>query len=203
MLFAAFVIVGCSKNDGVSPQKPKGDSLKTPVDTAVTIKLSHDDSIHLAAIKLKQQYVATSVSGTNLILKFDENVDLFFSEEGYRKISAVHLLEDFKNSMLAGIDYTTVAEAGNTTLNWVDDNLNNVILKKVTDTVINHNKMVRINVHRPFTFFKICASNQQALNQQLLFTKKTNDSVTFKSYSYYNQKNYLPTSCSAKLVYVK
>jgi hypothetical protein len=147
--------------------------------------------------------VKTSVSGTNLILVFDENIDLLFSAEGYQKTSAVHLFEDFSKTLLAGFDYTTVAEGGNTTLNWVDDNLNNVVLKTVTDTVINKIKMVKINVHRPFTFSKIYASNQAALNEQALFIAKTNDSIAFTSYCYYNQKNYQPVSVLATLVYSK
>lgn len=147
--------------------------------------------------------VKTSVSGNKLILVFDENVDLLFPLEGYLKTSAVHLKEDFSKTMLAGIDYTTVAEGGNTTYNWVDDNLNNVILKKVTDTVINKVKMVKINVHRPFTFSKQYASNQAALSDQTQFINKTDDTVSFTSFGYYNLKNYQPRSASAVLVYGK
>jgi hypothetical protein len=210
LIFAAILFAGCHKDSGVNPKSSStgdnsnpsgGGGAKPPVDTA--LRLSHDDSIHLAAFKVKPQMVSTSVSGTNLILKFDENVDMLFFAEGFQKTSAIHLIENFKSTLLAGFDYTTVAEGGNTTLNWVDDNLNNVILKTITDTVVNNVKMVKINVHRPFTFFKVYSSNKDALNEQALFVQKTTDTVSFKSYSYFNQKNYLPTYSSAKLVYSK
>lgn len=160
LIFSAIVIAGCNKNSDVSPKNNNGKSSKTTGDGSsqtskdTTPKLTHDDSIHMAAFKVNPQVVKTSVSGTKLILIFNENVDLLFSIEAYQKTSAVHLLENFQKTMLAGFDFTTVAEDGNITSNWVDDNLNNVILKSVTDTLINNTKMVKINVHRPFTFSK-------------------------------------------------
>jgi hypothetical protein len=205
MLFAAVVVAGCSKNGAVNPQNGKGTNTGggTPSKPDTTIKLSHDDSIHLATFKINPQVVKTSVSGTNLILKFNENIDLLFTAEGYQKTSSVHLIENFKNTMLTGFDFTTLAEGGNTTLNWVDDNLNNVILKTVSDTLVNKVKMVKINVHRPFTFFRVYSTNQAALGQQAMFVQRKTDTVSFKSYSYYNQKNYLTTQSSARLVYTK
>jgi hypothetical protein len=210
LALVSIVFAGCSKSGDVTPNgnKSSGDASKipggpsqTPPDT--TPKLTHDDSIHMASFKIGTQMVKTSVSGSKLILVFDENVDLLFSQEGYLKISAVHLKEGFDKTMLAGIDYSTVAEGGNTTYDWVDDNLNNVILKTVTDTVVNKAKMVKINVHRPFTFSKQYASNKAALSGQSQFISKTNDTVTFSSYTYYNEKNYQPRSAAAVLVYTE
>jgi hypothetical protein len=214
-IFSAMLFAGCSKSTDVTPQNNTsksssggssktttgGGSSQTPPDT--TPKLTHDDSIHMAAYNIKPQGVKTSVSGTTLTLAFNENVDLLFTEEGYQTTSAVHLQEDFSKTLLSGFDFTTVAEGGNTTLNWVDDNLNNVVLKTVTDTIINRVKMVKINVHRPFTFYKDYPSSQAALDQQTVFLNKKLDSVAFTSYSYYNQKNYPPVSASANLVYSK
>jgi hypothetical protein len=206
VLLLAVVIAGCSKTEGVKPisstsTTTTGNNSKTP--TGTTVALSHDDSIHLAKFAVSPQTVNTSVSGTNLILEFNENVNLLFTAEAYQKTSAVHLFENFKNTLLAGFDYTTVAEGGNTTLNWVDDNLNNVILKTVTDTIVGSVDMVKINVHRQFTFFKIYPSNQLALNEQKLFANKKDDTVSFSSYCYYNQKNYPSTSSSAQLEYLR
>lgn len=198
IIFTTVIIAGCSTKDAVNPPGTGGT---TPPDT--TNGLSHDDFIHLATFKVNPQIVNTSVSGSSLFLKFNENVDLLINDEGYQKTSAVHLIEDFGKSSLSGIDFTTVAEGGNTTLNWVDDNLNNVILKTITDTLVKSVKMVKINIKRPFTFFKSYSSNQEALNQQVVFVNKKNDTITFKSYTYYNQKNYLPTSSSTRVVYVK
>jgi len=209
-IFLVILVAGCIKESTVKPKNSSGSTstttstggtTKTTPDT--TLKLSHDDSIHLAKYKVIAQAVATNVSGTNLVLKFNENVDLVFTAEAYQKTSAVHLIEDFKKSMLTGFDYTTVAEGGNTTLNWVDDNLNNVILKTVKDTIVNKVSMVKINVHRQFTFFKVYSSNQAALNEQSLFINKKDDTISFSSYCYYNLKNYPSMSASATLVYSK
>jgi len=78
-----------------------------------------------------------------------------------------------------------------------------VIDKTITDTIINKQKMVKINVHRPFTFSKNYSSAQDASNEQALFAAKTTDTIRFSSYCYYEQKNYRPTSSSASLVYSK
>jgi hypothetical protein len=216
LILASIIISGCNKNGNPAPQskgdnettstngtsgKTSGGSSQTPPDT--TPKLSHDDSIHTATFKLPLQAVKTTISGTKLVLVYNENVNLLFSPEGYQKTSAIHLHEDFGKSLLAGFSYTTVAEGGNTTLNWVDDNLNNVVLKTVTDTLINNRNMVKVNVHRSFTFVKDYFSTQAAQNEQAVFAARKNDTVAFSSYCYYNQKNYLPTSSSASLLYSK
>jgi hypothetical protein len=202
-LLITIVIAGCSKNNDVKPNT--GTSVTTITDTTAntTAKLSLDDSLHMAVFSAAPQIVKTSVSGKNLILKLDENINLLIAADGYKKTSSVHLLEDFKNTLLAGFDYTTVAEGGNTTLNWVDDNLNNVILKSVTDTVINNFKVVKINVHRTFTFFKIYDKNQLAIDEQNILLNKKDDLIMFTSYSYYNQKNYPKTSAVAFVDYEK
>jgi hypothetical protein len=211
IFFIVIVAVGCRKSESVKPvtdnststtdNTSKGGPSTTPPDT--TPKLTHDDSIHMAAFKIPAQVVTTSVSGTNLILTYSENADLLFTAEAYQKTSAVHLTDDFKNTLLTGFDFTTVAEAGNTTLNWVDDNLNNITQKTVKDTVINKVNMVKINVHRKFTFFRVYASNAIAINEQNIFISRKDDVIAFTSYCYYNQKNYQAVSSSAKVGYVK
>jgi hypothetical protein len=216
LILTSIIISGCTKNGDPAPQsknnnettsnngsggKTTGGTSQTPPDT--TPKLTHDDSIHMATFNLPAQIVKTSISGTKLVLVYNENVNLLFSLEGYQKTSAVHLHEDFSKSLLAGFDYTTVAEGGNTTLDWVDDNLNNVIQKTVTDTLINNKNMVKINVHRAFTFVKDYSSAQAAQNEQAVFLSTRSDIVGFSSYCYYNQKNYLTVISLAPLVYSK
>ena len=213
MIVLVFLLAACSKNNDVSPQNSKktttADSTKTStggISTTLpdtTPKLTHDDSIHMAGFIIKPQGVKLSVTGTTLTMVFNENVNLLLTSEGYQKTSAVHLLEDFSHSMLGGFDFTTVAEGGNTTFDWADDNLNNVVDKTITDTIINKQQMVKINVHRPFTFSKTYSSAQDALNEQALFIAKTTDTIYFTSYCYYLQKNYTSTSSSATLVYSK
>jgi hypothetical protein len=204
----AMVFLGCSKSGDVKPVASNSSTVKKPVPAdsvahSTNTGLSHDDSIHVVTFSAAAQKVNVSVSGKSLFMVFDENVDLYFSAEGFQKTSAVHLKEDFGNTSLKDFDFTTVAEQGNVTLNWVDDNLNNVILKTVTDTVINGQKMVKINVHRAFTFFKVYESAQEAIDEQTNLLEKSDEKITFSSYCYYNQKNYTPYLATAKVVYSK
>ena len=191
LIVACFI--SCSKKNDIKPGTP----------AATATKVSADDSIHTVSFNVKPQVVYTSVSGNNLVMKFDENVDLLFTPDGYAKTSAIHLTEDFTASQLSGVDFTTVAEGGNVTSNWVDDNLNNVILKTVTDTVINNVKMVKVNVHRPFTFSKSYDSALSATNWQTFLVSKNDDVISFTSYSYYNLVVYPKTVVKAKVVYTK
>jgi hypothetical protein len=203
IILVALAFIGCNKSSDVNPgSKSVGSAISTTPLTS-TVPSTHDDSIHVVSFIATPQMVISSVSDTILTLTFNENVNLLLTAAGYQQTSAVHLLENFKSTLLAGFDFTTVDEQGNTTLNWVDDNLNNVILKTITDTVINKVQMVKINVHRPFTFFKLYGSNQAALAEQAVIGKKLNDNIVFSSYCYYNQKNYAPDSTSTTLVYSK
>ncbi|MDF2431908.1 MAG: hypothetical protein JWP44_1539 [Mucilaginibacter sp.] len=199
ILLIATIFISCTKNNNVNP----GSNVTKTTTLDTVSQINADIALHTPIFKVNPQQVITSISDKTLILKFNENVDLSYTAAGYQKISSVHLLESFNSALLSGFEYTTVAQGGNTTLNWVDDNLNNVILKSVTDTVINNVNMVKINVHRQFTFFKTYDSNQIALNEQTIFINKRDDIITFSSYCYYNQKNYPIFSISAKVLYTK
>jgi hypothetical protein len=193
------IFAGCGKNTDVTPQT---DKKNTTPGNSTTSAIRHDDSIHMAKFDFKPQAVKLNVKGTTLTMVFNENISLLFAPEGYQETYAVHLLENFSGSLLSGFDFTTVAEAGNTTFDWVDDNLNNVTDKTITDTTINKQKMIKINVHRAFTFSKVYPSGKDALNEQAAFVAKTTDSVGFSSYCYY-KINYPITSVSVSIVYAK
>jgi len=205
VILIALTIAGCSKKNDVKPTTSGNVTTTTSADssTTTTTKLTAADSLHMPTFGISAQIVTTSVSGVNLYMKLDENINLIMTAAGYQQTSAIHLLEDFKSSSLNAFEYTTVAEGGNVTLNWVDDNLNNVILKSVADTIINGKSMVRVNVNRVFTFFKVYDSNQSAVAEQNVLLKVTGDTIGFTTYSYYNLVNYPQTSITAKVVYVK
>ncbi len=211
-LLIAVALASCTK-DNVKPggdstsktstngNSSTGDNSKTS--TSGGSILTHDDSVHMAVFRIAPQQVKTSVSGADLTLKFEENVDLFFLADAYQKISAVHLFEDFTKSSLNGVDYTTVAEGGNTTFDWVDDNLNNVVLKTVSDTTIANVAVVKINVHREFTFLKTYKSNLAAVTEQNYLLNKKSDVIGFSSYTYYNENNYPYVSAAVAVAYTK
>ena len=204
IIVISVLLWGCSKKDEVKPT----DTNKTPIPPITTKpdttkKFTKDDSIHMAAFIIYPQKVKTSVSGKTLTLAFDENVSLFLLADGYNKTSAIHLKEDFKTTRLGAFDFTTINLDGQPTFNSVDDNLNNVKFKTISDTTINNVKVVKVNVHRMFTFSKAYSSSQLAIDQQNLILGKTDDVLTFSSYTYYNKKTYPVTSAVAYLKYVK
>ncbi|CAN5422737.1 hypothetical protein BH09BAC6_BH09BAC6_04290 [soil metagenome] len=204
IILVGAILSGCGKVNDVKPAK--NDVTKSKTEAAVTdsvLKLNAADLLHKVFFYADPQQVKTNVSGKTLTLKFNENVNLFLTSDGYNQTSAIHLFEDFTKSSLINFDYTTVAQMGNVTFNWVDNNLNNVILKTVKDTVISGKNIVKINVHRTFTFTKVYDSAQMATLQQDYLLNSKQDYISFSSFCYYNQKNYPNSAFTANLVYVK
>ncbi|WP_295799368.1 hypothetical protein [Mucilaginibacter sp.] len=209
LLLISVILWGCSKKADVTPVKST-DTSKTagptnPISAKPdsTVKLTKDDTAHMAAFIIYAQKVKTNVSGKTLVMAFDENVNIFLLAEGYQKTSAIHLKEDWKKTALAAFDFTTVNQDGQTTFNSIDDNLNNVKFKTISDTTINGVPVKKVNVHRKLTFSKVYGSAQLATDQQNLLLAKTDELITFSSYTYYNQKNYPVTSAVAYVQYVK
>ncbi|ASU36817.1 hypothetical protein [Mucilaginibacter xinganensis] len=204
IILLCVVVWGCGKQTDIKPTDPaKTDgNPSTPIkDTTKT--QGKDDSVHMVTFVVYAQKVKTSVSGKKLSLAYDEDVNLFLTAEGYHKTSAIHLKEDFKQSALGAFDFRTENAEGQLTFNYVDDNLNNVKFKSITDTVVNGIKMVKINVHRLITFSKEYGVAQLAVDQQNLLLGKTGDMLTFSSFTYYNQKNYPAVSAVAYVQYIK
>ena len=206
LLLISVILWSCSKKGDVAPVK-SGDTTgtTTPISSKpeTTIKLTMDDTIHMAAFIIYGQKVKTNVTGKTLVMTFDENVNIFLLAEVYQKTSAIHLKEDWKKTSLAAFDFTTVNQDGQTTFNSIDDNLNNVKFKTISDTTINGVPVKKVNVHRKLTFSKKYDSAQLATDQQNLLLVKTDELITFSSYTYYNQKNYPVTSAVAYVQYVK
>ena len=194
------VFAGCIKKTDVTPIDPVVTATEAK-DSTKTI--SNDNLIHTIVFNMGLQVVKTSVTNQTLTLQFNENVNMYVTADGLNQSYAVHLLENFQQSQLAGLHFTTVNEYGITTTDWVDDNLNNVILKTVSDTLVNNVPLKKINVNRPFTFTKVFDSNQSAINQQNTLLTKYNDKVTYKAFCYYNKKTFVADSVSVNMVYVR
>ncbi|MDO3644869.1 hypothetical protein [Mucilaginibacter sp. L3T2-6] len=206
ILLISIMLWSCSKKADVKPTSAdttktgNGNLSATPGSAS---KLSHDDSIHMAAFIIYPQNVKTSVNGKVLKLVFDEKVNIFLMADAYNQTYAVHLKEDFKKSVLAAFDFTTEGENGQTAFNYVDDNLNNIRFKTLSDTLIQGVKVKKIAVHRQLTFSRTYDSPQLAADQQNLILARYDDFITFSSYTYYNQKNYPTTSAKAYIKYGK
>lgn len=203
LLLISVILWGCTKQNDVTPIVTDTSKMPITAKPDSTAKLTKDDSIHMVAFTIFAQKVKTSVSGKTLILAFDENVNLFLLADGYQKTSAIHLIEDIKATSLSAFDFSTVNQDGLTVYNYMEDNLNNIKTKAISDTTINNVKVVKVNLHRLVTYSKVYGSNQLATDQQNLILEKTTDLITFSSYTYYNQKNYPVTSAVAYIKYVK
>jgi hypothetical protein len=205
LLLVSVILWGCSKQADIAPVKSADTTKTTPPVSAkpdTTVKLTKDDTMHMAAFIIYAQKVKTNVSGKTLVMAFDENVNIFLLAEGYQQTYAVHLKEDWKKTSLGAFDFTTVNGDGQTTFNSIDDNLNNVKFKTISDTTINGVPVKKINVHRRLTFSKTFGSAQLATDQQNLLLAKTDELITFSSYTYY-KKNYPVTSAVAYVQYIK
>ena len=206
ILLISVLLWSCSKKGDVQPTSAdttKTGSGKLAATPDPTVTLSHDDSIHMAAFIIYPQDVKTSVNGKTLNLVFDERVNIFLLADAYEQTYAVHLKEDFKKSVLAAFDFSTEGENGVTAYNYVEDNLNNIRFKTISDTTIQGVKVKKIAVHRQLTFSKTYDSAQLATDQQNIILGHYQDFITFSSYTYYKQKNYPTTNAVAYIKYTK
>ena len=135
ILFTFFVLTGCKKSNDITPT---GQDTKTITNNPLpSAPIDTDAFIHQINFSAPFQLVVMSVADTKLTMIYYENVDVLIPNNGYTLSYALHLTEDFSHSSLANMDYTTVNEAGDVNFDWVDDNLNNVIDKTVSDTTVN------------------------------------------------------------------
>jgi hypothetical protein len=170
--------------------------------TQTTKPIDTDALIHSIKFSAPAQYSAVSVSGTKLTIIYYENVTLLIPAEGSTLSYAIHLKENFSQTGVATFDYTTVDAYGDVDHDWVDDNLNNVTAKTVTDTTIAGVKNTKITVQRPFIFARTYTTSQAAvLGEDSILNRKT-DKVNFSSYVYFT-KTYPATSTSAQMYYIK
>jgi hypothetical protein len=190
VLFVGLAIfAGCSKS-GVGP----ATKTTKPIDT--------DALIHSIKFVAPNQYSAVSVSGTKLTIIYYENVTLLIPAEGATLSYAIHLEQYFTNSGLANFDYTTVDAYGDVDHDWVDDNLNNVTAKTVTDTTVAGVKTTKITVQRPFIFSRTYTTSQAATMGEDSILSRQTDKIDFASYVYFT-KTYPADSTTAQLYYVK
>ena len=200
ILFTFFVLTGCKKSNDITPT---GQDTKTITNNPLpSAPIDTDAFIHQINFSAPFQLVVMSVADTKLTMIYYENVDVLIPNNGYTLSYALHLTEDFSHSSLANMDYTTVNEAGDVNFDWVDDNLNNVIDKTVSDTTVNSIAMKRIKVSRQFTFTEDFADNKAAIAKRDSLNKLQAETISFSSYVYFT-KTYPATTMSAVIKYFK
>ncbi len=187
--FAAVALVSCQKsgNEG----NPSSSAVSTENYAALNIKTSN-------------QIVKVSVTSNVLNLVYNEDVTLIADSAKIAQNWNVHLKEDFTGTQLADYHYNSMTKFGVIATDWVDDNLNNVVLRSSKDTVVNNKLFVKKRVTRSFSYketFNTAADATKVLNQLL----KQTDIIAFSSYfaSPELDATNSNTSNTAKLTYVK
>lgn len=187
--FAAIALVSCQKsgNEG----NPSSSAVSTENYAALNIKTSN-------------QIVKVSVASNVLNLVYNEDVTLIADSAKIAQNWNVHLKEDFTGTQLADYHYQSLTKFGVIATDWVDDNLNNVVLHSSKDTVVNNKLFVKKRVTRSFSYketFNTAADATKVLNQLL----KQTDIIAFSSYfaSPELDATNSNTSNTAKLTYVK
>jgi hypothetical protein len=195
LMWCSLVILllsGCSK-DAVKPVVGERIIVANPGKTTTTFNV---------AFELPAQNATMHVKNNKLTIYYDEKVRLLVDPTEYVRSWGLHLKEDFSQSSLNGLDYTTVTQHGHITFKWVDDNLNNVIIKSRADTVIKGITYKKVVVERTFTFTKEYASKQAALDARVTFLNRKADKVIFSSFYYADNNDVAPATGLALIHYI-
>ncbi|MVN23053.1 hypothetical protein [Mucilaginibacter arboris] len=153
-------------------------------------------------IKTNPQLVKLTVSSNKLNIVYTEDLTLVLDSNRLAQKCAVHLKEDFTGTTLANFDYQSLTKYGVNATNWVDDNLNNMVVNSSKDTLIAGKMFVKKRITRSFIYQKIYNSSDDAsmaLNQLL----KQKDIITFSAYYAPTDTETAATSNTAMLNYVK
>ena len=182
---AAFALVSCKKENSTTPTSANTTETYTDLN-----------------IKTNTQVVKMSVTAGTLNMVYNEDVTLVVDSAKLNDMWAVHLKEDFDGTQLANFDYHSLTKYGVNATNWVDDNLNNIVIESSKDTLINNRAFVKKRVTRTFIYQKNYGSTDEAqtvLNKLL----KQSDSINFSSYITPDEPVAISAKNSAKLSYVK
>ena len=154
---------------------------------------------HTVKLLVTPQQTKVSIKDSTLTLAFNEDVTMLLNAQGYDHTYAVHLTQDFTSSALNKLDYTTVNN-GATFYDYLEDNLNNVSQKTVSDTSINGVTLKKIHLVRLINFVQKFANAQLASNAQTAILSTHTDMVAFSSYVFYD-KSYPATTAAAAINY--
>ncbi|WP_158825093.1 hypothetical protein [Mucilaginibacter lacusdianchii] len=198
--FIAVMLAGCGKEKNVKPTVSSRDiATSVPVQsTSVNTTLTYN-----VGFELPVQKVITLIDKNTLKMVYNETVNLLVDPSEYDRAWGLRLTENFSSSALASFDYTTVTKEGHVTKNWVDENLNNVILKGKADTSVNGVKKVKVKIERAFTFTKEYTTPQLAIAEQNAILARQNDIISFASFYYSEDKKISPATAKAQVIYVK
>ncbi|RYE28333.1 MAG: hypothetical protein EOP42_17160 [Sphingobacteriaceae bacterium] len=187
--FAAVTLASCQKSGN------EGNPSSSAVSTVNYVALN---------IKTSTQVVKVGVTNNVLSMVYSEDVTLIADSTQLNGNWIVRLKEDFTGTQLADYHYNSMTKFGVNATDWVDDNLNNVIIRSSKDTLINNKLFVKKRITRNFNYkqsFDSATAAANVLNQLL----KTTDIIAFTSCfaSLKTDDTHSNTSNTAKLTYTK
>jgi len=154
---------------------------------------------HTVKLSASPQLTKTSVKDSTLTLALNEDVVLLLNPTGFDHTYAVHITQDLTSSALNKLDYTTINN-GASFYDYLEDNLNNISGKTISDTSVNGTAMKKIHLVRLINFVKKFANAQLAINAQMAILNTHTDVITFSSYVFYD-KSYPATTTTAAINY--
>ncbi|MGI4750364.1 MAG: hypothetical protein ACRYFB_07005 [Janthinobacterium lividum] len=187
--FAAVTLVSCQKSG--SEGDPSSSTVSTENYSALNIKTS-------------TQVVKMNVVANVLNMTYNEDVTLVADSGKMVPNWALHFKEDFTGTELADYHYNSITKFGVNATDWVDDNLNNVVIHSSKDTVINNKIFVKKRITRSFVYKETYDSAAEATKVLGQLLKQT-DIIAFTSYfgAIDTNATQANTSNTAKLTYVK
>lgn len=189
-ILLATTLFSCKKLNEVKPTDE--NPTDNPGSTLTTIKLD-----------IATQEVNTKVSNDTLYLNYTETVNLILDPADYIKSAAVHFKEDFSKTSLANFSFTTVNKNNQLATNYLEDNLNNVIIKSASTITVDGKKYTKLVLERLLVFAKAYKQAGLAVEAQNNILKQANEVISFSSYYYINGKNSDTTVTTATIVYKK
>lgn len=153
-------------------------------------------------VRTSGQVVKMAVTSNVLNMIYNEDVTLILDSAKLSRSYAVHLKEDFTGTQLAKYDYHSLTRNGLNATNWVDDNLNNIVVHSSIDTLIAGKVFVKKRITRSFLYQLAYNSSADAtvVMQKLL---KQTDIISFSAWYAPGEDQTAPTTNTAKLTYVR
>jgi hypothetical protein len=202
ILFAAVAFSSCQKSE-VNPTAASATSTTASATTAANQAVAATDTnviLHTVTLTAKNQLAKTLVTDSTLNISYAQDVAILICAKGYNSSYSTYLVADFSGSILSKFNYYSSSKTGVTTYNYIENNLNDVDFKTVTDTTVNNTAMKKVRVQRTISFTKRFATPALAASAQKIVMAQTADPVKYISYMYYD-KTYPETSASTKVSY--
>ena len=192
-ILIATALFSCKKLTTSLPTPSKGNNTEdSGSGSSTTVKLD-----------IATQIVNTKVTDNVLYLNYVETVNLILNPDDYKKSSAVRFKEDFSKSSLANFSFTTINKENQLATNYLEDNLNNVVIKSASTVTIDGKKFTKLVLERELVFSKAYKQADLAIEAQNEILKKTGEVIGFSSYYYIDGKNSDTTTTTANILYKK